>query len=122
MKISPLFFAALLGLSVSGSAYAQTTVPGAAGTMATPGATVAPGTVPGQPGNGSLPNGTLSTGTTPVGTAPSTIYAPGNTPSTINGMGTGTLNSTQPVPAGTNPTTRSTRRTTTGSRTTTTRP
>jgi hypothetical protein len=132
MKSSSLFFAALLGLGVSSAASAQTTVPGTIGTPGT--MTTAPGTVPGQVGatsgtvpNASVPGSTLPAGTTaPIGTAPSTIYTPGSTPGTLNGMSTGTnagtLNSTQPVPTDAVPANRSTHRTTTGRGTTTTRP
>jgi hypothetical protein len=103
MNSSKLLFTALLGFGLSGAAFAQTTVPGTVGvpgapatgvTPTTPGIT--PGTpgagVPGQPGSPVAPAGrVLTPGTAPVGTVPSTIYAPGNTPPA------GTLRGTTPV-------------------------
>jgi hypothetical protein len=127
MKTTAFAFAALLGLGLSTSAFAQT-VPATPGTMGTttgapmtPG-TVAPGTVaPGQVGttSGTVPsstiNGSMTTpaGVTPAGATPGTVYSPGNTT-----VPNATLDATQPV--GTSPATPgAARRATTGSRTTT---
>jgi hypothetical protein len=128
MKTTHFFGAALLGLSLSFSAHAQTPVLGAPGTMSTPGApaTSATGTgtiVPGQPstvmpGNGTgttIGTGTLPAGTTtPIGTVSGTTTSPNGLP-TRNVDG-GTLTPSQQMGA---PGSQSTRRTT-NSRTRTT--
>lgn len=122
MKTTGFAFAALLGLGLSTTAFAQTVpvTPGAAGATTVP---MTPGTMaPGQPGTtmGNLPNGavngTMATpaGAIPTGAAPGTVYAPGATtvPNT-------TLDATRPM--STSPATPGAMRRTTGGRTNTTR-
>ncbi|MFD1872295.1 hypothetical protein [Hymenobacter bucti] len=126
MKSTGFIFAALLGLGLSTTAFAQTVpvTPGAAGAATPP---IAPGTMaPGQTGTtiGTVPtgaaNGTLNgttngTLTTPVGsTAPGTVYAPGT--STVPNA---TLDATRPMNSPATP--GAMRRTTTGGRTNTTK-
>ncbi|MDO7887876.1 hypothetical protein [Hymenobacter cheonanensis] len=138
MKTTQFFGAALLGLATSFSAFAQTPVVGAPGTMSTPGAPATSATgmgtvVPGQPsttsgtGVGSvIGTGTVSPGaTTPIGTSGSTMYPNGTSTRTVDG---GTLRTDQPAGSPTTPGTQQTRRlnsrtrTGTSTNTTTTRP
>jgi hypothetical protein len=107
MTSSKLLFAAILGIGLSSTAFAQTTVPGTS-TTGVPGApgsgAITPGAgVPGQPGTPVGAAGdVLAPGTAPVGTAPTTIYAPGatapGTPGTmVPGGAAGTLQGTAPA-------------------------
>jgi len=125
MKTTGFAIAALLGLGLSTTAFAQTVpvAPGAPTAPMTPGAgapgqpSTTMGTVPNGATTGTLngsTNGTLTTptGVAPAGAMPGTVYAPGTTT-----VPNATLDATRPV--GTTPTTPgATRRTTTGSRTT----